>query len=317
MRLRAVLLLALAAAAAAAPLAAAQQAAPLFQPSLVLLLQPSDEPVTPLTGVSATRGEVEYRHATAGGLVGDSTRVHLRVAHAPPWATVTLSPSTLVLHRNMPGGTDAVARAAFHIVVTTTMDAPAFVPAEVRVLAEAEPSGLLEGATADASLLVSAAYVGLLDVRPPARAIGLPPGATVTLPVTVTNFGNGVTTVRATVLDAPDGVRVALPTPLTLESRQGGGRLTQGTLDLDVRADRGFRGGVLTLRVHGHYALDARLEGDAKEVQVRLDADRSSGLVEAQAASLAGAPGGGLPLVLGLAGAAGGAALARRRLASR
>lgn len=238
----------------AAPVASAQL---LGAASLVLLVDPPTEPLVPEGAAQTVRGVVEVTSQVprVGPVI-----VELRLVQAPAWATVRL-PDNVALELR-PAGLVWVGEAPFDLAVEASTDAPAFAPEEVVVEGILRGDALQGDAVSEARFPISAAWFSILDVQSPS-VVHVPPGGGATVPITLTNFGNGNTKVLFDFVQPTTRVEVGLPAPVTLQSKQSGGTDTSEVVHVRLRAPEDFRDSTkVEIRVTPVYSLDARVRGE-------------------------------------------------------
>lgn len=245
-------------------------------PSTVeIKITPYQEPIKPLSGFAVLQAEVKYSYFAAGSTALVASKVQLKVAEQPPWAVVTISPSTLLFTiQGTPSGNTVTAPAQkVSIIVTTTADAPAFTAGNLRIQANAEANQPIGPSNAEDQTLIQADFFSILDaqVQQPIRVVG--PQKAVDFPVTVSNFGNANTKVLFELASEPSGgLVVPIPQPVTLEARQTGGKNTQQTVQFSIQTP--FRNGYLNqpglanLKLKSAYALDAQKKGEELTLSV-------------------------------------------------
>lgn len=119
-----------------------------------------------------------------------------------------------------------------------TREAPAFRPDALRLSATVEPNE--KGGnhssipTAVEDVVVEAAYFRALAATLEAKEATGRPQDILTFPLRLHNGGNALTRVQFEVVEKPAGWSFVLPPPVTLESAQQGGVLTEATIPLTV-----------------------------------------------------------------------------------
>jgi hypothetical protein len=255
---------------ALAPLAAAQGALPpVDQPTLAVTIAPLDAPIVPLGPFHTLPVRVAYTFLEAAP--GEAAvAIALTVAEHPAWAVTTLSPATVYVQPATPpcGCQRTIAQDA-SLLVSTTVDGPAFAPTPVRVHASAEPQGLHAAAEADAEAPVQAGFFSILEATTPTTTLRMAAGQSLSLPVTVQNRGNAPTLVAFTVEGGAPGVTLTAPAAVTIGSRQRGDTKNQATINATLATEPTTltREPVnFTLHVRGALASDPTVRGDATRV---------------------------------------------------
>lgn len=299
-------LIAIALVLSATPLAAAQQTPVQGQTpatNIALAITPPDSPIKPLSGVTSIN--IAGTVSAAAGVSVQTLQLNFKVDSAPPWAAVSISPATQFVPIQ-PGGANTVVTAnipSTKILVSTTADAPAFTPAEIKITVSTPGGGNAGPGTTTETTLISADYFSIIDASAAQTIQIARPQTQVAYPITVTNFGNANTKVFFEITNRPDGWNVQEPIPVTLEARQQGGKLTSQTVNLNILTPyhNGYLNevGSVTMKITSNYALDSKLKGDTTIVSV-LTTDRGFYV-----------PGAGLFAILGAVGVL--ALLVRRR----
>jgi hypothetical protein len=238
---------------------------------------------------------VHYTYGPGGSAPPDQPPcADLSVVDPPAWAVANVTPPQVCFpidNTRTVGGTTVDNDTAL-LEINITGPAPALQPHDITVQAHAPAIGPFAEATGTENRTIIPAFVGKLRVEAPRESVVRGGGAD-SVPVTITNQGNGDIDVRFRNVSAPQGVRVVAPEHFTLPL--GASR----TVELRVLAP-------WTTPVRGPVTLDAEsahptrpdLAGD--QVKLRFDV-----------LGKAAVPGPELIwLGLGLAGAA---LLARRR----
>lgn len=251
--------------------AAAQQEA---MPKVVVAIDPYASPLMPLAGVTALPLRITVDCALLTTAPPTATRVEIAVTATPAWLAATVSPASVFVPVSDCRGANVTLTSS--LLVGPSADAPAFMPAEVRVSADVRSAtpAVGEGVT-----LLMADFFSIIDVSGPDLYDGAPQQTT-TCAITVSNFGNANTKVTFDVTEAPVGWNVQPPTPMTLEAKQQGGTKTVETVGLNVQPPSDITGGAVgafRVEVRSHYAPDPAMVGDSgfQTCKVRI-AERSS-----------------------------------------
>lgn len=274
------------------------------QTSIHIEIPPLDAPIKPLQGASTITATVVVPCAE---ITDDPARpqVVMSLLEHPTWATVTLSPGQFA--PDPMRCEEGSIREPVDIVVKATEQAPAYQAAPLRIGATWE--GSVQQLSGEGGVDIQAAYFGVLDVQLVEAIQTAAPGTVAVFPLTLTNFGNGVTRVTFEIVDATEGIHAELPAPITLQSRHTGGVQITATVPLTLRSADGVgylnQVDTVTYRITSAYEGEPASEGDDSTVSVLLTTKGFGTGGEATA------PGPALPL---LALALVGAALALRRL---
>lgn len=227
-------------------------------------IAPFAAPVPPLQSPVTTtfRTSLSCLLATETGVAP----VIYTLIEAPKWATVVISPATDAAEAT------ECEEGRLHlegtITVTANDQAPAFVvlPIVIEARAEARPTPQSGRGTVN----LSAGYFSILDVQLEEAQVVVPPGASHDFAVRVTNFGNADTRVEAFLLEAAEGLQVAIPPPVVLQSKQAGGAQIAQDLVFRVTTDAGGglvnRVGNVNVEIRSSAASDPSLVGDGSTV---------------------------------------------------
>jgi len=249
----------------------------LDQTTTTVSISPLAQPVKPLGPIYAIPVEVTYSFESVMPETS-STQVDLSVRNSPPWAITTLSPSSVFFNIGVvPSLHWEVGHAQAVLLVSATADAPAFMPSQIEVTAEARPNGFYLPSSGRAQTVVTPDFFPLTDARLESQRLGLGPSHARDLLMNVTNFGNGAVRVHFDVESAPEGVSVTPPGPVMLESRQWGGVANGARVAWRVATTSGFRDGDVVFRVHTAYALDPAVAGEFLKLVLRVEHGDDSG----------------------------------------
>ncbi|MHB8604152.1 MAG: hypothetical protein ACYDCK_02760 [Thermoplasmatota archaeon] len=265
----------LATVAAFAPPAAAQGSTQ--APATVSMkITPLTDPVQPLSGLGIMKIDVNYQYFAPASAVPSPTAVHLKVTDQPPWAVISISPSTIffpIQPGTSPGTTVTDSPISVNVLITTTADAPAFTAAPLKISATADPNtGVIAGSTADDQTQIQAGFFSIIDAQVAEPVKIERPQSAVTIPITLTNFGNANTKVTFSIVEKSGNLQIVVPQPLTMESKQTGGKLYQQVVAFTVQTP--YHNGYLNepatvqLGLSSVYALDPTKKGDTTQVSV-------------------------------------------------
>lgn len=236
-----------------------------------LEITPIDAAIKPLSDLAAIPFTIRYSYPCGGvGLI--ATPIAMKVDEAPPWAAVTISPTTLFAGTKQdPGKTTCNSDpVSGRILVSTTADAPAFTPANLKITAAAGGNGNIKPTSGSESTLIRADFFSIIDAVPQTTIQIATPQQQVVYPITITNFGNAQTKVFFEAGDRPESWQVVAPPPLTLDAKQAGGKQTSISVPFTIQTP--FRNGYLNevgaavLKVTSNYALDNTKKGDQTTV---------------------------------------------------
>lgn len=288
----------------------AEAGAPAHVCSTEIRIEASQEPLTvvPLKSFDEALLRVTYTYPRPNTAT-TTTRASLTIVDAPSWAVATVSPANLffaVENTPNPPATDGTDQAEANVLVSTTADAPAFMPASVRLRVEAQPNANLNGSANETTVTVIAGYFSILDVGTPESTVRVTAGDRRDVPIQITNLGNGPTRVAAELKIAAEGVAIAPPAPLTLGSRQLGDRNSSANVTFALAVAPDARAGVFRVEFafRAEYAGPPQTEGvgegDATTLSFNVVIERAAGGVKAP-----GAEGAAAVLVAVAAGIAG------------
>jgi hypothetical protein len=238
------------------------------QTTTEILITPPTAPIKPLGPFQALPITVRYTYVPTSISLG-ATPIALAVANAPPWAVITISPSTVYIPVSQTEANQNVQTktAQAFLLVSTTADAPAFTQGNIEITASAQTNGNLQASQARNAIPVQADFFSIIEASTPSLIQKAKPQAEVLYPVTVTNFGNALTKVEFVVESLPEKWQVTPPSPITLESRQQGGQQNSKTAQVTVQTpfQNGYLNvvGAITVRLRSTYALDPKIIGDS------------------------------------------------------
>lgn len=218
------------------------------------------DPTPPLPPETPTPVRVEFRYryveSTADAPGGPRAEVLFSVAETPAWASAFASPAAVALPAPAPPcGCVREVVVGTDVLVTVGVRAPAFGQGGMMVRAIAPPHGGNAGSEALGAVALVPGYRAALVVDRAPAVFRLRPGEPAEYFLDVRNGANGPTYVTTTVEEAPAGVRASAPRMLTLSSAlQGDGDWwlgTGGDVVVPLRAEAGFAGGPMVLRLEG------------------------------------------------------------------
>ncbi|MHB8584747.1 MAG: PGF-CTERM sorting domain-containing protein [Thermoplasmatota archaeon] len=261
---------------ALAPTASAQATGATIQMSLTA----DTTPIKPLSEVADIPVQVTYTYtSTSPGIL--EIPVTLTVT-GPAWASAIVSPSTIYesISPTQPNEQQADAAQKVDVLVTVTADAPAFTSAPLLIKADAASGGAtLPAASSQIQTYITADYFSIIDATATSTIQQATPQSQVAYPITVTNLGNAQTKFFFNVdpKSVPDGWQVVPPTPITLDSRQAGGKNTAQSVNLMIQTPyhNGYLNevGAIVMTVSSSYALDPKVIGDTTTIAT-LTTDR-------------------------------------------
>ena len=259
-----------------------------------LAITPPSEAIPVGQGQVAIPMTVTYIYTQTLSMSFSDTPIRLRVAALPGWADATISPSTVYAAVNELQGlsagfsTQRTVTLPATLFIGATADAPAFTAAAIEVQADASANGWLSPSSTKTAISVAADYVGLTQVSV-AGDLGLAAGGSQRAPLTVTNLGNGLTTITWVLDHAPKGLEVHLPGDLALQAHQQGGARNSATTSVRIGAPGAFDDGDVVLLARSAYALDPNVLGDAHRVAIHVHHGSAGGDITVQSLG-SGAP---------------------------
>ncbi len=161
---------------------------------------------------------------------GTAQEGDVHVEGAPAWLVVDANDTAF---RVGPCGADPQV-ASVNLTLRLTDRAPALAAAQVGLVAT------LRGQSASTSITLVAQPFVLVDASADRSVAEGPPQSILAFPLRVSNLGNALTRVTIEVGAAPEGWVVLAPPPLTLQSAQAGGLVTQGTVNVVVQTPHRF-----------------------------------------------------------------------------
>lgn len=163
-------------------------------------------------------------------LVNGSAPGSLSMLDAPSWLEFDANATRFTVG---PCGADPqVARV--NVTVRISTEAPAQAAANARLVAH------VGAHRAEASFPVVADVFTLVDVQAERTVLEGKPQSVLTFPIHLRNEGNGITRVTVEIGAVPEGWIVIKPQPVTLQSRQAGGFVTEGTVNIAVQTPHRF-----------------------------------------------------------------------------
>ncbi|HVL87408.1 MAG TPA: hypothetical protein VM681_05295 [Candidatus Thermoplasmatota archaeon] len=256
--------------------------APVCRTTTVVTVDPADVTIEPLTGHAIVRVVVQYTYPVPNGALS-ATRIRLELDTPDSTFVATVSPSTLFARvQNAPAGgsatiTETLEAEAF---VAATAQATAFVPASLRVRAEAERNGGLGNSSGEATFAARAAFRPAADLALPPEGVSLPAGGSASVSAVVTNYGNARTRFSLTLESWPEGYEFTLPdAPIVLDAPVGGGEpVTAAVVRVEIRRGLLADPGNATFHLTGEYAGDAEPTNATRafstSAEVRLGGER-------------------------------------------
>lgn len=216
------------------------------------------DPVQPLQGILTAPLVLEFECEPLDR-VAKTIPLAFTIVEQPSWSTLVLSPATDAVDpaRCAEGRVRQEATA----IVSAGDQAPAFQPGRVVFEARVGDGGDARKARAEGEVVAS--FFSILDVQAPETQATLAPGAPVSFPVKVTNFGNGATRVRFELVESTGAYGLALPHELDLGSKQAGSNEVSADVSVSMRApETPATVARVIVRVTSAYASDPTLRGD-------------------------------------------------------
>lgn len=144
------------------PLGAAQVPG-VFESSLALTVEGDPAPIVPISSLGQWTVNVTYCYLVPGALAQTATRVELRVDAQPAWATITISPATILVpisHPSEPAAEICAPPQTANVYVALSGDAPLGGSADATVLAHAGENAPIAASDASATITIRVAESG-------------------------------------------------------------------------------------------------------------------------------------------------------------
>lgn len=233
-----------------------------------VVITPVSTPIRPLSGFVTIPVTVQYTYIPTTSVAFTTTKIALTVEVQQGWTIVTVTPANLFapIRTQSVGGQAISETLAANLLVSTTADAPAFTPGNIKVTAAANANGELLASSGEDQTTVQADFFSILDATTPTTIAKAGPQQQVIFPIKVTNFGNAQTKIFFDIDSKPETWQVIMPSPVILESRQQGGKAT--SKDANVVVQTPWRNGYLNevgavaVKITSNYALDTKFPGD-------------------------------------------------------
>jgi hypothetical protein len=233
----------------------------------------------PITEIMVLTVTVEYTYPPAYGVGGSfiaPTSVALSAipqGDAINWCTASINPSQIFMPIEpatvSSGGTvTGTATVTIHV----TGDAPASATPIIKIKATAATNGAFGSSTNGDGydLQIGIGYYSIIQATVPQPLQKGTPYQQITYPITVMNLGNGKTKIFFDAKNIPTGWQVTLPSPIILESRQQGGKITSQTVNVIVFTPykTGYQNNVGSIKIDitSKYAEDTTITGDATSI---------------------------------------------------
>jgi hypothetical protein len=235
---------------------------PLLEPDLELLVDAPKGRIAPFAPFQVLGVRVTYRFLEAVPEF-EAVPISFQLAETAPYVVTTISPSMLYFSPSVPPCLcEREVQMQAYLLLSTTAEAPAFRDFLVELRAEAPAHGIHGPAATVASLKPQADYFAIVEASTPELIHRLAPGEERRLPVTVTNFGNGASTITFSLLiPPPEGLEVLLPAPARLGALQQGEPNVM-TTEVVLRAGPVLTEGQVRIQIH---ATSAEVPGSKSD----------------------------------------------------
>jgi hypothetical protein len=227
---------------------------------------PPSERIRPLSGLKNIQLSVEYCNQE-GGYAFVTTPITLQVDNSPSWISATVSPSTVYIEPSQNGGCQSTNT---NVVVQTTSNAPAFRQGNIKISAQAESNGDLDGSSGETTIPVQAGFYSVVDARTPKTVVIAGPQEKIEFPIKIANFGNGPQTVFLDTSQQTEGLDIVLPGAVQVSSKATGAEDNTRTAVVSVQtpSKNGYinQPGTFTLDVSSAYSLKQSINGMSTRV---------------------------------------------------
>jgi len=184
-----------------------------------------------ITGLYAPYVAYKYQ------MVGATVLVYLSIEDTPSWANVTISPPLLIMTPTVEGVTENVT-----LTVKVDRDAYASQEGKIKINFSVEKAGAIKGNVFIRDVEFTVGYLPSLAIDFPKGTVkSTSPDKTADFDIEVNNLGNALTDVKFSLLDAPDGWIVEIPSDVILgTSTSKLGESTKKTVSLTIKPPHGF-----------------------------------------------------------------------------
>jgi hypothetical protein len=190
----------------------------------------------------------------------------LSLTGVPTWCTATLDKDNVSIEI-----TDKFTEAKAKVTILVAEDAPAFETADIKIIAEFKNEDWKIGESSnDTTISVEVDYVPEITFESEQITKVIPPLNETTIPINITNLGNGKTTVRAVVINSPINFNISIDSETTIEVGK------EKSLNLIVQpTDKNFGNETITIQFTPVSYDDSSLEGETYQISVTLANDGS------------------------------------------
>ncbi len=190
----------------------------------------------------------------------------LSLTGVPTWCTATLDKDNVSIEI-----TDEFTEAKAKVTILVAEDAPAFETADLKIIAEFKNEDWRIGESSnDTTISIEIGYVPKITFESEQITKVIPPLNETTIPINITNLGNGKTTVRAVIINSPINFNISIDSEVTIEVGK------EKALNLIVKStDKNFDNETITIQFTPVSYDDSSLEGETYQISVTLVNDGS------------------------------------------
>jgi hypothetical protein len=190
----------------------------------------------------------------------------LSLTGVPTWCTATLDKDNVSIEI-----TDEFTGAKAKVTILVAEDAPAFETADIKIIAEFKNEDWKIGESSnDTTISIEVDYVPEITFESEQITKVIPPLNETTIPINITNLGNGKTTVRAVIVNTPANFNISIDSEAIIELGK------EKSLSLIVQpTDKNFDNETITIQFTPVSYDDSSLKGETYQVSVTLANDGS------------------------------------------
>jgi len=190
--------------------------------------------------------------------------IELEITNVPNWCTAILDKQNVSIEIS-----DEYKEAKAKLTVSLDIDAPAFDPTGIKIKAEFKNEDWqIQESSNETTITVEADYNGIIDILPLFSYMKIPPINETTIPINITNMGNGKTKINSEILNIPTNWNITLP-----ETTLNVGETKQ--IDIIVEPPEDFDNGTIKLQFTPAYYDDETYQGNTRELSILLENDGS------------------------------------------
>lgn len=236
------------------------------------------EPITPKDEIKEINLNIEY--GITRGLLGRfllmlySSRqatITLEIVDTPSWATATLAKETLTTAIS-----DETKTTTTVLSIHVSEDAPAFGNGYVKIKAKTEslngPLGrltIINGTTTTVTVNFQPDYLAEISIEKPFDFKKISPVNTTTIPINITNLGNGETTIDVEIEELPENWTISIDQDKTIPVGD------TKKIELEVLPYKKFKNETIKIKFTPTYSKNTNLEGESTSLEITLGNDGS------------------------------------------